>query len=418
MTQTAVFRKTNLFSTNKGFFLSAKIYSDVKGNKCSCGGSFTGKETIKSKEVPCCDICGANPNKFRIMAKIIDINGNPKRITIRHCQMGDRLKDVFDCLSLLRRIKDEIKEGVFDVRNYESKDFQESLIYSNFYNKYIDLQKRREESGEITSATLIDKISLNKNHLMPFFKNIRISSITSIRINEFRDQYVGYSRKRDKALGELRVILRYAKRIGSIREIPEFDKISPSRERQSVLDIETCEKIIDEINNPYYKKVIRFLRIYPIRPGELRTLKYRDLDLIKRTLTISSHMSADKEIEGRKSSKKGEKLSTLTLPLTEDALDIINTLPIPINKNSYLFSGRGGKRLGDRTLNKYWNEAQERLGLERHDLYELKHARLFEIAEMTDGDLLKVRDSAGHSNIKTSMKYLKQGSDLKAVFNL
>jgi len=414
----AVFKKTSLFSTNKGLFLSAKIYSDIKGNKCSCGGSFNKKETIKGNEVPCCELCGENPTKLRIMANVIDINGNPKRLTIRNSQMGERLNDIIDCMSVLKRIKDEIKEGIFDVRNYESKDFQESLIYSNFHSKYMELQVRRESSNEITSATLLDKVSLNNTHLLPFFKNIRISSITSIRINEFRDQYTGYNRQRDKALGELRVILRYAKRIGSIREIPEFDKIKPSRERDKVLDIETCEKIIEEVNHPYYKKVISFLRIYPIRPGELRTLKFRDIDFIGKTLTISSHMSADKEIEGRKSSRKGEKLSTLTLPLTDEALGIINTLPIPINKNAYLFSGRGGKRLGDRTLNKYWNESQERLGLERHDLYELKHARLYEIAEMTDGDLLKVRDSAGHANIKTSMKYLKQGSDLKSVFGL
>ena len=71
----------------KGAILSARIYADVKGNKCLCGGIFSKREPYKKDSLiilPVCSLCGEDPALYVIDATVKDDNGNKVQVRIRN----------------------------------------------------------------------------------------------------------------------------------------------------------------------------------------------------------------------------------------------------------------------------------------------------------------------------------------------
>lgn len=252
---------------NKGHFLGAKIYSDMKGG-CSCGAKSFGAESIKGYQIPVCSKCGKNPDLYVISASVIDMAGTHKRVKIRHSQDGARLTDFVDVLATLKQIDMEVTRGTFDIRRYSSNESRESFNFSKIIEDYLVFHEKRQARGELSPAGLKDKKSLINNHLLPYFKDTDIVAINDRMIRCFYESYTETLRTRDKAILELKTIYNFAIDDGRADKLPKFPSIAPSKmvSAQKFLDIKDQNKVISNIEDETYRAAIKTLALYGASP--------------------------------------------------------------------------------------------------------------------------------------------------------
>ena len=65
------------------------------------------------------------------------------------------------------------------------------------------------------------------------------------------------------------------------------------------------------LKKKFIANIISILSEYPVRPGEVRSLRWNDLDFKKNTIRFDEHFSDEKLVKGRKSRKIGEKHGVL-----------------------------------------------------------------------------------------------------------
>jgi integrase len=392
---------------NVGFIKMAtvKIYNDNRNGRCECGEKLLGKRDFPGFEpgviykVPSCNKCGSIPSKFVIKARCKDSSGKLKDIKIRHAQDGRRLENVYDCIYTLRQIDSELKNGIFDIRRYESQRKKESYLFKNAAGEYISFHSKRYEKGEITKSGLKDKKVLTK-HLINFFGHIDVKHLNESHIETFKEEFSGSKSNLYKCLSELRTIYKRLIRKKLVVFEPDFGIIRPSKKRQKIMSSEEGFAIIQKLEDQRYRDVAILMTQYPVRPGEIVTLQQRDIDFRNGEITFQRHLSDGEIIEGRKSRKTGEQYSKLTLPLTVLARGIFEKYPRSLNREEFIFKGAKGKNISLKALNTAWNKAKKEAGYTPNDekkfhLYELKHNKISSLMEKSNGNFKLVADIAG-----------------------
>lgn len=389
---------------NIGKWLSAKIYSDMK-NGCSCKANDWLYEEIrglKDYSIPVCKKCNQYPELFVIVARVKDENGVDKRVRIRHTQEGKRLKDYLDVSYTLRNVLREMETNTFDVRRYESEESRESFKFQSVVESYLAHHESRLLIGKISPAGLKDKKTIIKNHL-DYFNDKDIAFITPKIIKDFYSKSKASERMRDRAVAELKTIMNYAlDELELIKYVPKFPEISSSKMVRSdrFITPDQQEIIISKIENPIHKAAIKILALYALRPCEVRSLKWKDIDLHKEVIYIRSHISLGKEIPGRKSVAD----DVHELPLIDKFREAISVIPRSINENDYLFKGRNGGAIGDNVLRIAWNDACKLARIKNVSLYQgTKHSTLSYLAKNNSD--AKLRKLSGHTNEKILHRY-------------
>lgn len=416
----AVINESLAAKFNRGLFLSATIQSDLKVNACKCGGKFDDLEKFKGYEIPACNKCGENPCKLRIRAKVITTDGVRERVEIRYNQAGERLVDAIDCLTTIKMIKIEIANGSFDVRKYSSQAKRESYIFENFTKEYLEYHLKRRNKGDITPSGYSNKIK-NTNHLVKYFSGVDISYFKNYHIENFRVDFDGSNAMLNHCLAELKTMFNYAHRFGLVSALPYIGEVKRSKTRTETMTLEQGLRILGHVKNETYRNIIQLLSEYPVRPGEVRALRWNDINFRKGTIRFDEHFSDEKSVEGRKSRKPGEKHSELILPLSASARFIFQNLPRSLNQDNYVFKGLRGDFVSSTALNRAWRNARVLAKLTpnkkmRYDLYEFKHAVLSELNSKTGGNL-KTLENASGVDIKTLMeRYVYSHDDLQEYF--
>jgi integrase len=397
---------------NQGFWLSAKIYSDQRGN-CPCGGKFSARQVFKNIEYPVCGKCGEYPKLFRIRAKVVDTAMQEKYVDIRH-HNAERLKDIVDVFTCLKQVKAELDNGTFDLRKYDSQESREYFLFENYSAAYIEYHENRLKRGEISPAGLSSK----QKYVRVLLKHFTGKDIFTIHIGEverFKNSFTDRFRTRDLALGELKSILHHAHKFDKLPTVPKFDLIPASKKRKEVVSLEDALKIINAVEDERYKIMLKLLTVYPVRPCELRALQWRDIDYFGNTVKFERHFSEDVLLDGRKSLAAGE--LDLEFPLTEWFREFLLCLPRPLKKDQFILPGKVQEFVSENCLQRAWRKARNKLRMPPYQLYEMRHARLSQIAEQSNGNIQKVMKASGHTNPKTLMeRYVRDTSDLREFF--
>lgn len=406
------------YTFNKGEFLSAKICSDVKSNICSCGGKFSKFELIKEYEIPCCDSCGEHPDKFRIRAKVKNLSGSIKRIEIRYDQNGDRLTDFVDCLTTIKYIKLEIKKGIFDVRKYEAKKSKVMFEFDRFIElQYPPYHLRRYQNKELTKSGYRHKVGSCKK-LVSFYDKMDISTFKTSHIEAFRKKYEGTSSTINYLLNDLRTILKYAVDIDYLTTLPNFGRIKTSNKRKVAMSYDKAKEVVSNIDNKKYQDILKLALIYPVRPSEILTLRWNDIDFVKGTIRFDEHLSDGELTSGRKSRNINDRYGTLLLPLSHTAKNILRDQVISLNGEDFIFKSKyNNTNIKMRTIQRAWNDAKNKVSIDPikdgdAKMYEIKHAVLSRLYESTNKNLKTMEKMSG-VNINTLMdRYVYSNDDL------
>jgi integrase len=373
----------------RGFCMKGRIYTE---EKCPlCDGIFYHDEKRGGL------FCKQHPQIAAIRQFIVRFGRNITR----------RFVNYLEAERFLIGLRYENDKGTFDVRDYRKDN---PLGFENLANKWLEQKKRtRVKPKTIQSYTnFMDKAIGVWRH-----RNIKTIGTAEVEDFLFADHRTpNGDRITDKTRHNMKSCLHqffvWVKRREKTFEMPELPEIEFELGWRRIVSIEIQQAIINEVKriswdvNPKIWIGIKLLATYiKIRPGEMRNVRERDINLESGFV----HIPHPKE-----GSKKQGKFAYLD---SED-IELLKSFPRSINPNLYFFrhvSGRSGvkagKQFGPKYFKKWWDKACTNLGIEGVDLYGgTKHSTATALGELLTPEQIK-RGGTGSATNKAFERYFQ-----------
>jgi len=249
--------------------------------------------------------------------RILDVDGTI--ITTKSTGTSDERKAVKKALEILKSTpKNPLKQDPLLV---------DALI--NFWQRNSEYVKSRKLDGHILSNAYIDKTRFYIESLVKTFSSfnkLRLSQVTPRILDKWRST-VGYSSASCKgvnhALNGIRVFLRWAFFQGIIPNDPttSFKYIAYKPKEKGALSLLEMGKIEALDWSDIRQKAALVLGFScGLRRGEIRALKWKNVDLSKHIITVIENYTDD---DGMREPKAG---SSRLVPIFGKALEILNEL--------------------------------------------------------------------------------------------
>jgi integrase len=149
-------------------------------------------------------------------------------------------------------------------------------------------------------------------------------------------------------------------------------------------------------------EIIRVVAYAGLRRGELVALRWRDIDLGARKLTVRRSVSGGQELTSTKGRRYRE------VPIPDQALAPLARLQLRsefTGQDDYVFVNRLGRRVEGSALRRRFQRARNAIGLEPLRFHDLRHT--YGSLLVAGGvDLVSVKDAMGHARITTTERYL------------
>lgn len=274
--------------------------------------------------------------------------------------------------------------------------------------RYVEHEKARRPS------TVRDYRSTADSRLLPEFGFYTpIEAITAERIESFRRRLLTEDklsrRTVQKQLGLLHAILKRAKALGWISTNPadDVERVNLIRaEEFNVLSVEQVEAIAREAEGMFGAAII--IAAYTgLRTGELRALRWRDIDFTAATVHVARNLPAG----GTESAPKSGRVRSV--PLIDDAaraLDALSRRQIFIGPDDRVFADEFGDMVGEDALRRALYGAMKAAGIDRETFpagpfrfHDLRHT--FGTLAVQVFPLHDVQAYMGHADIATTMRY-------------
>ncbi|NIO18571.1 tyrosine-type recombinase/integrase [bacterium] len=372
-------------------------------NSLSMRGRVRTKEkcqTCKSNytELPrgiVCTQCGTTPKKF-----FVDLGRfKGERIRIYSDDTGAVLDSFARAHRVLENIRYQIDKRTFDPRDYCKKEAKAFWFEVRVYD-WLRIKEQDVESGTLSPAYLKDlRISVNKYFLDFFSPTEDIREINTPRVNLFfRSIPNAISLKTKKnILGNLRAFMSFLKRDGWIRDLPDFPKVETIEPTWKWIDMETQDKILDNLPDRY-KPIIFFLMRHGVRPGEGTAIKWKDVDLEKEIVTIQRTFSLG-ELRERTKTKR-----IRFLPLHSETVEWMKKQHNRFPESFVFAKNTQGEPLTPGSLRKAWRRAIGPLGLNLR-LYDGTRHSFGSQAANAGTPINIIQDALGHTTPSTTKRY-------------
>ncbi|WP_285442497.1 tyrosine-type recombinase/integrase [Candidatus Brocadia sp. AMX2] len=281
------------------------------------------------------------------------------------------------------KLRTELIEGkYFDRCEGEEKTFQD--MADRFMLEYAPKNSKRTQMHYKTTL----------GHALPFFGNMKLTSITPKRIAEYKA--MRYSRGIKPGTFNLERAM-FSKMFNvAIREWEwlkenSVSKVSRDREnnhRDRWLSIEDERRLLE--NMPEWLREIVLLALHTgLRQDELLSLTWDRANLLQRTIVIQK-------------SKNGR---ARTIPLTSVAMGILEEKARIRNlKTDLVFTNTIGKKIGKSWVLENFIIARKKAGLDDFHFHDLRHTFATRLAQR-GVDLYTISKLLGHVNIAMTQRY-------------
>ena len=289
---------------------------------------------------------------------------------------------------LLELLRGEITRGTFSPEAWKvGKKSSRTLSVKVYASKWI-------ERHDVTSKTLKDYKCAVDNHIIPYFGNRHLSTITRNDILDFRGHIEREQKTVYNILSVLRIILRAACDNGDIPSVPKFPTMSYELKEQDYLSFDEQELVIAQIP-VRHRPIYRFMQEYGVRPGEARALM-KDC-LMHGYVVIRRAFSENKLRETTKTGKVRKYV------ITSYFRGVLNT--IPSQGADFVFVRDDGKPYTSKNLNKIWHQACQDAGVRKIKMYNgMRHSLAYQLLEQGE-ELSLVQEQLGHANIEMTRRY-------------
>ena len=293
--------------------------------------------------------------------------------------------------------KREAEEWLRNFLITQKADFD--MKFEDFWKMYCaDMETRLREHTMRTKKYIVEL------KILPYFGNKRVNDITAADIRQWQNELIkmGYSPTYLKTINnQLSAIFNYAVRYYDLKSNPCAKAGSMGKSKAEEMDFWTGEefrKFIDSVMNKRLS-YMAFMTLYwtGMRMGELLALNPKDVDLEKRTISITKSYQrlGKKDVITPPKTPKSKRVITIPEFLAADIKDYIDSL-YELRENDRLFP-----------ITKYYLEHEmqrgiKESGVKRIRVHDLRHSHASMLIELGFSPL-EIANRLGHEKVETTL---------------
>lgn len=350
------------------------------------------------------------PYNFSMLGKVrrnrenfyIDLHWRGERFRLFSDKDGNPFYSERQANRILERINSEIDSDDFNPKNYIRREIK-ALRLDNYALAWIERQKLRLDTGEISHGYFRELRSVVHNHLIPNLLGTRdIRSMNKGHLKDFRDSLEVSAKSKKNILGVLRSIFTDALDREDIIRVPEFPQVKVGDPQIHWLEPEAQDEILAQFTDPVRKAFFHLLVHMGMRPGEARALRWDDIDFNRQVMTIHAAMDLN---HYRPTTK--EKDVRDDLPIPPEVVASLKNLKeqAPRNPGGFIFTFRG-KPFSKQRVGKWWRQAATAAGYDIPLYQATKHSLCCQ-ARARGVSLDVIQDWCGHKSAESTRRYAK-----------
>ena len=293
--------------------------------------------------------------------------------------------------------KREAEEWLRNFLITQKADFD--MKFENFWKMYYaDMETRLREHTMRTKKYIVEL------KILPYFGNKRVNDITAADIRQWQNELIkiGYSPTYLKTINnQLSAIFNYAVRYYDLKSNPCAKAGSMGKSKAEEMDFWTGEefrKFIDSVMNKRLS-YMAFMTLYwtGMRLGELLALNPKDVDLKKRTISITKSYQrlGKKDVITPPKTSKSKRVITIPEFLAADIKDYMDSL-YDLQEDDRLFP-----------ITKYYLEHEmqrgiKESGVKRIRVHDLRHSHASMLIELGFSPL-EIANRLGHEKVEITL---------------
>ena len=293
--------------------------------------------------------------------------------------------------------KREAEEWLRNFLITQKADFD--MKFEDFWKMYCaDMETRLREHTMRTKKYIVEL------KILPYFGNKRVNDITAADIRQWQNELIkmGYSPTYLKTINnQLSAIFNYAVRYYDLKSNPCAKAGSMGKSKAEEMDFWTGEefrKFIDSVMNKRLS-YMAFMTLYwtGMRLGELLALNPKDVDLKKRTISITKSYQrlGKKDVITPPKTPKSKRVITVPEFLAADIKDYMDSL-YDLQEDDRLFP-----------ITKYYLEHEmqrgiKESGVKRIRVHDLRHSHASMLIELGFSPL-EIANRLGHEKVETTL---------------
>lgn len=323
----------------------------------------------------------------------------------------------FECFCAKERAKGEVGEKNYDWYVLDYLEYRKKVL--------------RKRSSYVNSSYSIMK------YLYGAFGSKKIEALRQADFDSWRDWIESlHLAKGNTILHYMRdlfaycedyhdIVCKYAKRILPIhddREIFEDDEANASKRKKErvVYDFDQCIDLIQAMDGAEMKAILAVLVLLGLRSGEVRGLKWKDIDFGKKRLTIHRTVSSQLRLGRPRAMSPKTRSSERTIILPDAVRDYLvkwkDETEFP-DDDCYLFSSLkfhdGHYPISSQTIKRRIDEAAKKLNYPQIDIHELRHSYATNLFESRKAEIKDISLSLGHSSTRITEEVYIHIQDLE-----
>lgn len=273
------------------------------------------------------------------------------------------------------------------------------MKFEDFWKMYCaDMETRLREHTMRTKKYIVEL------KILPYFGNKRVNDITAADIRQWQNELIkmGYSPTYLKTINnQLSAIFNYAVRYYDLKSNPCAKAGSMGKSKAEEMDFWTGEefrKFIDSVMNKRLS-YMAFMTLYwtGMRLGELLALNPNDVDLEKRTISITKSYQrfGKKDVITPPKTPKSKRVITIPEFLAADIKDYMDSL-YDLQEDDRMFP-----------ITKYYLEHEmqrgiKESGVKRIRVHDLRHSHASMLIELGFSPL-EIANRLGHEKVETTL---------------
>ena len=293
--------------------------------------------------------------------------------------------------------KRKAEEWLLNFLITQKADFD--MKFENFWKMYYaDMETRLREHTMRTKKYIVEL------KILPYFGNKRVNDISAADIRQWQNELIkmGYSPTYLKTINnQLSAIFNYAVRYYDLKSNPCAKAGSMGKSKAEEMDFWTGEefrKFIDSVMNKRLS-YMAFMTLYwtGMRMGELLALNPKDVDLEKRTISITKSYQrlGKKDVITPPKTPKSKRVITIPEFLAADIKDYMDSL-YDLQEDDRLFP-----------ITKYYLEHEmqrgiKESGVKRIRVHDLRHSHASMLIELGFSPL-EIANRLGHEKVETTL---------------
>ena len=293
--------------------------------------------------------------------------------------------------------KREAEEWLRNFLITQKADFD--MKFADFWKMYCaDMETRLREHTMRTKKYIVEL------KILPYFGNKRVNDITAADIRQWQNELIkmGYSPTYLKTINnQLSAIFNYAVRYYDLKSNPCAKAGSMGKSKAEEMDFWTGEEFRRFIDSVMNKRLsyMAFMTLYwtGMRLGELLALNPKDVDLEKRTISITKSYQrlGKKDVITPPKTSKSKRVITIPEFLVADIKDYMDSL-YDLQEDDRLFP-----------ITKYYLEHEmqrgiKESGVKRIRLHDLRHSHASLLIELGFSPL-EIANRLGHEKVETTL---------------